>query len=69
MLLLLDDLEAAINLVFEARQALRWLFLRGLARRVWPIVTLNADRSVNLPMAGGVPHAHLRLDQGWTSRR
>jgi len=26
---------------FEARQSLRWLLLRGPARRVWPIVTLN----------------------------
>lgn len=48
ILLLLDDLEAATNLDFEARQTLRWLFLRGPARRVWPIVTLNADRSANL---------------------
>ncbi|MCI0550145.1 MAG: hypothetical protein L0287_04250 [Anaerolineae bacterium] len=48
ILLLLDDLEAATNLDFEARQTLRWLFLRGPARRVWPIVTLNAERSVNL---------------------
>jgi hypothetical protein len=45
VLLLLDDLEAATNLDFEARQTLRWLFLRGPARRVWPIVTLNANRS------------------------
>jgi hypothetical protein len=44
VLLLLDDLEAATNLDFEARQTLRWLFLRGPARRVWPIVTLNANR-------------------------
>lgn len=48
ILLILDDLEAATNLDFEARQTLRWLFLRGPARRVWPIVTLNAERSVNL---------------------
>lgn len=45
VLLLLDDLEAATNLDFEARQILRWLFLRGPSRRVWPIVTLNANRS------------------------
>ncbi len=45
ILLLLDDLESATNLDFEARQTLRWLFLRGPARRVWPIVTLNANRS------------------------
>lgn len=48
ILLLLDDLEAATNLDFEARQILRWLFLRGPARRVWPIVTLNAEQSVSL---------------------
>lgn len=48
VILLLDDLEAATNLDFEARQILRWLLLRGPARRVWPIVTLNAGRSVNL---------------------
>ncbi|HQX15444.1 MAG TPA: FtsK/SpoIIIE domain-containing protein [Anaerolineales bacterium] len=41
VLLLLDDLEAATNLDFNARQNLRWLFLRGPARRVWPIVTIN----------------------------
>lgn len=48
VLLLLDDLEAATNLDFEARQTLRWLFLRGPARRVWPVVTLSADRADNL---------------------
>ena len=41
VLLLLDDLEAASNLDFDARQNLRWLLLRGPARRVWPIITLN----------------------------
>jgi hypothetical protein len=44
VLLLLDDLEAASNLDFEARQNLRWLLLRGPARRVWPIITLNPER-------------------------
>lgn len=44
VLLLLDDLEAATNLDFDARQNLRWLLLRGPARRVWPIVTLNPSR-------------------------
>ena len=48
VLLLLDDLEAATNLDFEARQNLRWLLLRGPARRVWPIVTLNPDRTNGL---------------------
>ncbi len=44
VLLLLDDLEAASNLDFDARQNLRWLLLRGPARRVWPIITLNPKR-------------------------
>ena len=44
VLLLLDDLEAASTLNFDARQNLRWLLLRGPARRVWPIITLNPHR-------------------------
>lgn len=48
VLLLLDDLEAATNLNFDARQNLRWLLLRGPARRVWPIVTLNPKRMENI---------------------
>src|SRR6266498_2797552 len=44
VLLLLDDLEAASNLDFDARQNLRWLLLRGPARRVWPVITLNPNR-------------------------
>lgn len=44
VLLLLDDLEAAANLDFDARQNLRWLLLRGPARRVWPLVTVNPHR-------------------------
>ncbi|MGZ9164015.1 MAG: NACHT domain-containing protein [Anaerolineales bacterium] len=48
VLLLLDDLEAASNLNFDARQNLRWLLLRGPARRVWPIITLNPQRMENI---------------------
>lgn len=48
VLLLLDDLEAATNLDFDARQNLRWLLLRGPARRVWPILTLNPNRMENI---------------------
>ena len=44
VLLLLDDLEAVAKLDFDARQNLRWLLLRGPARRVWPIITLNPNR-------------------------
>jgi hypothetical protein len=48
VLLLLDDLEIASNIDFDARQNLRWLFLRGPARRVWPVVTLNPKRMENI---------------------
>lgn len=44
VLLLLDDFEAALRLDFDALQNLRWLLLRGPARHVWPIVTLDAGR-------------------------
>jgi hypothetical protein len=44
VLLLIDDLEDIAKLNFDARQNLRWLLLRGPARRVWPIVTLNPNR-------------------------
>ena len=48
VLLLLDDLEAATNLDFDAKQDLRWLFLRGPARRVWPFTTMNPNRMENI---------------------
>ncbi len=48
VILLLDDLEAATNLDFDAKQNLRWLLFRGPARRVWPIVTLNPNRMGNI---------------------
>ena len=48
VLLLIDDLEAATNLDFDAKQNLRWLFLRGPARRVWPLITLNPSRMENI---------------------
>lgn len=47
LLLLLDDLEAVTNLEFDAKQDLRWLLLRGPARRVWPFVTFNPNRVEN----------------------
>ncbi|GAB4505606.1 MAG: hypothetical protein Fur0043_26030 [Anaerolineales bacterium] len=43
VLLLLDDLTIMEHVDFDARQTLRWLLLRGPARRVWPIVTVNAE--------------------------
>ncbi|MBI5840970.1 MAG: hypothetical protein HZB19_12790 [Chloroflexi bacterium] len=45
VLLLIDDLEPAAKLSHEAEQNLRWLLLRGPSRRVWPIVTLKANRT------------------------
>ncbi len=48
VLLFLDDLEAVNKLDFDARQNLRWLLLRGPARRVWPIITLNSNRMENV---------------------
>ena len=44
LLLLVDDLESVASLDLETLQNFRWLLLRGPARRVWPIVTLNAPR-------------------------
>lgn len=45
ILLLIDDLESMASFELEAIQDFRWLLLRGPARRVWPIITLNAARS------------------------
>jgi len=50
ILLLLDDLEAIAKLDFDAHQNLRWLLLRGPARRVWPIITVNPNRMQNTPV-------------------
>ena len=44
ILLLVDDLESVASLDPESVRDFRWLLLRGPARRVWPIVTLNAPR-------------------------
>jgi len=44
ILLMIDDLES-MNDDFDACQNLRWLLLRGPARRVWPIITLNTERT------------------------
>ena len=48
IVLLIDDLEAIAKLDFDAQQNLRWLLLRGSARRVWPIVTINPNRMENV---------------------
>lgn len=44
VLLLVDDLECIARSDFEALQNFRWLLLRGPSRRVWPIITMSAER-------------------------
>jgi len=44
ILLFIDDLESVAKLEPEVIQNLRWLLLRGPARRVWPVITMNAER-------------------------
>lgn len=44
VLLLIDDLESIAKLDFDALQNFRWLLARGPSRRVWPIITMNAER-------------------------
>ncbi len=48
VLLLIDDIEAVIKLNQQVEQNLRWLLMRGPSRRIWPIVTLNAARTLHL---------------------
>ncbi|MBN1452674.1 MAG: hypothetical protein JW963_16785 [Anaerolineales bacterium] len=48
ILLLVDDLESMEHIDFDARQTLRWLLLRGPARRVWPILSMNAERALQV---------------------
>jgi hypothetical protein len=48
LLLLIDDLEAVTKLDQQTEQNLRWLLLRGPSRRVWPIVTINANRAQDM---------------------
>ena len=47
LLLMLDGLDAVAENA-DIHQQLRWLLLRGTARNVWPIVTLNARQSGNV---------------------
>ncbi|SRR5258706_2226136 len=44
ILLLIDDLEFVAKLEPDMIQNLRWLLLRGPVRRVWPVITINAER-------------------------
>lgn len=44
VLLIVDDLEAIAKLDFDALQNFCWLLARGPSRRVWPIITMDAER-------------------------
>jgi hypothetical protein len=44
VLLIEDDLEAMAKLDFDALQNFRWLLARGPSHRVWPIITMDAER-------------------------
>ena len=48
ILLLVDDLESMEQIDFDARQTLRWLLLRGPSRRVWPLISMNAQRTAQV---------------------
>jgi hypothetical protein len=44
LLLIIDDLNSIVKST-DIHQQLRWLLLRGTARNIWPIITLNANQS------------------------
>ncbi|MGD8406106.1 MAG: hypothetical protein PVJ21_20790 [Anaerolineales bacterium] len=48
ILLLVDDLESMEHIDFDTRQTLRWLLLRGPSRKVWPIISMNAERTTQV---------------------
>lgn len=48
VVLLFDDLEQIQYMDHDTQQNLRYLLLRGPAHRVWPIVTINSDRTENM---------------------
>lgn len=48
VVLLVDDLSRMEEADPEAKDTLRWLLLRGPARHVWPIVSLNPSQSEDI---------------------
>ena len=44
VLMLIDDLETIAKMDKDTLQNIRWLLLRGPTRRVWPIITMSAER-------------------------
>jgi hypothetical protein len=59
VLLFLDGLDAVNNLDFDAQQNLRWLLLRGPARRVWPIITLTPEKIETVSQWLEAFHTHI----------
>ena len=47
LLLIMDSLDAITDNI-NIHQQLRWLLLRGTARNIWPIITLNAHQAGNV---------------------
>ena len=44
VLLLVDDLESIAKMDIDTLQKFSWLLARGPSRRVWPIITMSAER-------------------------
>lgn len=58
--LFIDHLESLLEIP-EVQQDLRWLFLRGPSRRVWPIVTTNSSIAVSGPFQSWLTSFRTRL--------
>jgi len=59
-LLLIDHLETLLEIP-ETQPDLRWLLLRGPARRVWPIVTIDSSLAVSNRFQPWLEAFHTRL--------
>ncbi len=59
VVLLLDDLEAVTRMDMDAVNNLRWLLLRGPARRVWLIITLSTQNIKNMEAWLGAFHTRI----------
>jgi len=49
VVLLLDGLEHIKDWDQNSSDTLRWIFMRGPSRRVWPIVTLTKSEGAKVP--------------------
>jgi len=59
VVLLLDDLEAVTRMDMDAVNNLRWLLLRGPARRVWLIITLSTQNIKSMEAWLGAFHTRI----------